>query len=304
MLRSKSRDSLPFHCKFGQKSGRPKSGRNELFSWLGKSRFLDGKGRPPARTRVSFWGWKDGEPSSSLPSLKRRGCQEEARPGSWIMDVRLWSGPRARDVFGSGRMERPGHIVLLAQNPCRHVSCAGAHRGELKTPAGILVERDAAGGNLIDGTRNLIDRLGEVPVVHLDDGFPCLLDPVQYLLVLDLQFGISLCLLSYLLPESVVFPGVGSHVGQDGHLVDVWIVFWIDVFKLRMKRRIAGAGQTGITIIDLDEGITVVEVGVVIISWQPAGGGVGDLVGLGSERLVLDEAPEGFCVAEHLAEAG
>src|ERR1017187_2515994 len=61
---------------------------------------LGWQGRPPARTRVSFWGWKDEEPSSSLPSLKRRGCQEEARPGSWIMDVRLWSGPRARDVLG------------------------------------------------------------------------------------------------------------------------------------------------------------------------------------------------------------
>ena len=39
-------------------------------------------------------------PSSSLPSLKRRGRQEEGGPGSWIMDVRLWSGPRARGVLG------------------------------------------------------------------------------------------------------------------------------------------------------------------------------------------------------------
>ena len=48
--------------------------------------------------------------------------------------------------------------------------------------------------------------------------------------------------------------------------MDVWIVLWGDVFELRMERRIAGAGQTGITIIDLDEGIAVVEVGLVIIS--------------------------------------
>jgi hypothetical protein len=34
-----------------------------------------------------------------------------------------------------------------------------------------------------------------------------------------------------------------------------------------MERRIAGAGQTGITIIDLDEGIAVMEVGVVVVSW-------------------------------------
>src|ERR1035437_3553383 len=102
---------------------------------------LGWQGRPPARTRVSFWGWKDGEPSSSL---------EEARTGSWIMDVRLGLA-RAREMFLGGRTKRPGHILLLAQNPCRHVSRAGAHRRELKAPAGIFIERDAAGGNLIDG---------------------------------------------------------------------------------------------------------------------------------------------------------
>jgi hypothetical protein len=36
--------------------------------------------------------------------------------------------------------------------------------------------------------------------------------------------------------------------------VDVWVVLWVDVFEFWMKCRIAGAGQTGITIIDLDEG--------------------------------------------------
>src|ERR1019366_3707115 len=96
MLRSTSRDVLPFHCKFGQESGRPKSGRNELFSWLGKSRFLDGKGQLPARARVGFWGWKDGEPSSSLPPQRGGGCQEEARPGSWMCGFGL---ARAREMF-------------------------------------------------------------------------------------------------------------------------------------------------------------------------------------------------------------
>src|ERR1017187_7810316 len=201
-------------------------------------------------------------------------------------------------------MKTPGHVVVFAQNARRHVSRTGRHRGELKAPSGKLIERDTAGGNLIDGTRNLIDRLGEVPVVHLDDRFPCLLDSVQDLLVLDLQFGISLCLLAYLLPEGVVFPGVGSYICQDGHLVDVWIVFWVDVFEFWMERRIAGAGQTGITIIDLDEGITIMEVGVVVVSWKPTGGGVADLVGLGSECFVLDKAAEGFCIAEQFTEAG
>src|ERR1022692_620225 len=145
----------------------------------------------------------------------------------------------AADIHLGGHFAA-GHIVLLAQNPCRHVSCAGAHRRELKTPSGKLIERDAACGNLIHGARNLIDGLGEVPVVHLDDGLPCLLHPGQYLLVLDLQFGVSLCLLTYFLPEGGVFPGVGSYICQDGHLVDVWIVLWSDVLEFWMERRIAG----------------------------------------------------------------
>jgi hypothetical protein len=53
--------------------------------------------------------------------------------------------------------------------------------------------------------------------------------------------------------------------------VDVWIVLWINVFEFWMKRRIAGAGQTGIAFVNLDEGITVVEVGVVVVSWQLVG---------------------------------
>src|ERR1035437_8132259 len=117
----------------------------------------------------------------------------------------------ATDIHLCGHLAA-GHIVLLAQNPCRHVCRTSAHGRELKAPAGKLIESDAAGGNLIDGTRNLIDWLGEVPVVHLDDGFPCLLDPGQDLLVLDLQFGISLCLLAYLLPEGVLLTWVGRHI--------------------------------------------------------------------------------------------
>src|ERR1035438_5787701 len=74
MLRSKSRDSLRFHCKFGQKSGRPKCGRNELFSWLGKKQVLDGKGGLLARARVGFWVWQDGAAMRprSIPRRQRR----------------------------------------------------------------------------------------------------------------------------------------------------------------------------------------------------------------------------------------
>jgi hypothetical protein len=41
-----------------------------------------------------------------------------------------------------------------------------------------------------------------------------------------------------------------------------------------------------------------VEVDVVVVSREPGGGGVGDLVGLRREGLVLNETPEGFGIAE------
>jgi hypothetical protein len=39
------------------------------------------------------------------------------------------------------------------------------------------------------------------------------------------------------------------------------------------------------------------EVDVVVISRQPTGGGVGNLIGLGSKPLVLNKYPEGFGIA-------
>jgi hypothetical protein len=47
-----------------------------------------------------------------------------------------------------------------------------------------------------------------------------------------------------------------------------------------------------------------VEVDVVIVAGQPGGCGVGDLVGLGREGFVLNEAAEGFGIAEVFLEGG
>jgi hypothetical protein len=47
-----------------------------------------------------------------------------------------------------------------------------------------------------------------------------------------------------------------------------------------------------------------VEIDIVIVSGQPGGCGVGDLVGLGREGLVLNEAAEGFGIAEVFLEGG
>jgi hypothetical protein len=43
-----------------------------------------------------------------------------------------------------------------------------------------------------------------MPVVHPDDALTGLLDPVQDLLVFNLEFGVSLCLSADLLPVGVV----------------------------------------------------------------------------------------------------
>jgi hypothetical protein len=63
--------------------------------------------------------------------------------------------------------------------------------------------------------------------------------------------------------------------------MDVWIVFRVHSIEFRMQGLVAGAGQAGIAFGDLEEEISFVEVGVVVISRQPAGGCVANLVGLG-----------------------
>jgi hypothetical protein len=80
--------------------------------------------------------------------------------------------------------------------------------------------------------------------------------------------------------------------------VDVGIILGVDVFQFRMEGFIAGAGQAGIAFRDLEERITFMEVGVVVITGQPAGGLVRNLVGLRGEEFVLYEASEWLCISE------
>src|ERR1035438_4264647 len=94
--------------------------------------------------------------------------------------------------------------LVFAQDPRRHIGGAGRHGGELESPPRIFLEGDAAWGDFIDGAGDLIDRGGEVAVLHANDGLACLLDPVQDLLVFDLEFGISLCFFPYTLTIGVV----------------------------------------------------------------------------------------------------
>jgi hypothetical protein len=80
--------------------------------------------------------------------------------------------------------------------------------------------------------------------------------------------------------------------------VDVRVVFWVYVFEFGMEGLVSGAGQAGIPLVDLYIWIADMEVGVVVISRQPAGGSVGYLVGLGREALPLYKSSEGFCIAK------
>ena len=80
--------------------------------------------------------------------------------------------------------------------------------------------------------------------------------------------------------------------------MDVGVIFRIHALEFGVECLVTGAGEAGISFGDLDEGIAFVEVGVVVISGQPGGSVVGDLVGLWGEGFVLHEASEGFGVSE------
>ncbi len=53
--------------------------------------------------------------------------------------------------------------------------------------------------------------------------------------------------------------------------MDVGIVLGADVFEFWVEGFVAGAGESGISFRDLEKGISLMEVGVVVISRQPAG---------------------------------
>ncbi len=80
--------------------------------------------------------------------------------------------------------------------------------------------------------------------------------------------------------------------------MDVWIVFGVDSGYLWMYSFVAGAGQACKSLVDLDERIANVEVGVIVVAGEPARGRVGNLVGLWREALTLYESAEGLCVSK------
>jgi len=139
-----------------------------------------------------------------------RAWELEREPGHVSLAIRGemgWGCRRGRArVFVPGRTEAPSHIVLFAQDPCRHVCRAGAYGGEAESPSGIFLEGDSSWRDLVYRAGNLIDRGSEVAIVHADDRFTRLFDALQDLLVFDLEFSVVLGLGSHLLPVGVVLP--------------------------------------------------------------------------------------------------
>jgi hypothetical protein len=64
-----------------------------------------------------------------------------------------------------------------------------------------------------------------------------------------------------------------------------------------MESLVALARQAGISLVDLDAGISLAEVDQVVFTRHPGRHGVGYFVDLRCVSLRLDEAAEGFCVA-------
>jgi hypothetical protein len=70
---------------------------------------------------------------------------------------------------------------------------------------------------------------------------------VDDLFIVGAQLGVAVGLLVDDGADPVVLTGVGSDVGQDAHLVDVGIVFWVEAFYFRMRGSVGGVADSGVS---------------------------------------------------------
>jgi hypothetical protein len=147
----------------------------------------------------AFYGRHQDGKYGHFPARAREGFCVRQDENTWL----FLHGATAAAIYFLGHLAA-GHVIMPAQYACRHICRTHAHGGELEAPSRIFLERDSAWRDVIHGPGYLVDRGSKVAVIHADDRFPCLFDPVHDLLVFDLQFGIALDLLSYTLPEVVV----------------------------------------------------------------------------------------------------
>jgi hypothetical protein len=129
--------------------------------------------RPVVRAR-GFWsqaGWRDHRACTPLQRMRaparRRGMDD------WMG---LRSGARVR-VFGVRQDE---DTWLFSPRILADMSAALVETEEnWNRRPGNSLSVMPPGENLIDGTCNLLDGVGEVSVIHADDGLACLLDRVR-----------------------------------------------------------------------------------------------------------------------------
>jgi hypothetical protein len=136
---------------------------------------------------------------------------------------------------------------------------AGAHRAETEGPSRILFQFDSLGRCTLDRSLDGVDRRVEVALGDLHGRFLGLTDLFGDALVLGQKIWIVLSLVANDRRPLLVFPGVGSNVSQDTHLVDGWVILGVDPFQFRMQGFVAGPGQAGIALVDLDVGISLLE---------------------------------------------
>ena len=72
------------------------------------------------------------------------------------------------------RTERPGLIVVLAQNAGGHVSRTQPDGRELKAAARELLQSDAGGGDVLNGAGDLLDRGGKAASIRIPESLVCL----------------------------------------------------------------------------------------------------------------------------------
>ena len=178
--------------------------------------------------------------------------------------------PEAFDATASssparaGNMLRPagkGPRLIDSSQLLRHqVGHGTGDRAEVEDAAGVLLELDAPGVGMGDGALKGFDGSVEVMTGHLESGLLGLADLLGDAVVLGFESGVVAGRGADAGGVLLVLAAVGSDIGQDTQLGDVGVLFGAESLEFRMEGGIAGAGQAGIALVDLDVGISLVEV--------------------------------------------
>ena len=148
-------------------------------------------------------------------------------------------------------------VVSLLRHQIGHGT---AHRAEVEDPARVLLEGHALGAGMRDSPFQGLDGRVEVMPGDLESGFLGLTDLFGDAVVLSFEIRVMLGRGLDAGGVLLVLARVGSDIGQDAQLGDVGVFFGVDALEIGMEGGVAGAGQAGIALVDLDVGIALAEV--------------------------------------------